>query len=123
MKRRKSLLAALALCGGVAVSMAPASSAAPYPPQPCPTHVLLTQSNGNYYLWLPNPTGTSCWISVEIPGSIKKPAAGEPPIDGCPAEPLAYESNGHDYVWTPDPSGQQTCGHYTELPVTVPPTF
>lgn len=127
MSRRKALLAALALCGGLAVSTAPLSSATPSippPPQPCGTHVLVTQSDGNYYLWLPNPTGQTCWISVEVPGNIQKPGtAASPPIDGCPAEPLAYESNGHDYVLTPDPSGQQTCGHYTELPVTVPPTF
>lgn len=125
MSRRKAFLAALALCGGVAVSAAPLSTAAsiPPPPQPCGTHLLLTQYEGNYYLWLPNPTGDPCWITVEIPGSIQKPGSAEPPIDGCPAEPLAYENDGHDYVLTPDPSGQQTCGHYTELPVTVPPTL
>ena len=66
MSRRAAFLVTLALCGGAAAATAPMSSAAPtMPPQPCPTHVLLTQSNGNYYLWLPNPTGTSCWISVE----------------------------------------------------------
>jgi hypothetical protein len=185
MSRRKALLAALAVCGGIAVSTAPLSSAAPtvppqcgphqlitqyegnyyvwvqnpggnpcwlsveipgniqqlpklppppaaptgapavaaYPPQPCPTHVILTQSNGNYYLWLPNPTRTSCWISVEIPGNIVKPpapvAASYPPP--CPVQPLVYESNGHDYLSVPDPTGK-SCRLVIELPVTVPPT-
>ena len=50
------------------------ASATPYPPpQPCGTHVLLTQSDGNYYLWLRDPTGQTCWTSVEIPGNIQKP--------------------------------------------------
>ena len=195
MSRRKAFLAALALCGGVAVSVTPLASAAPTSPvqcpphplvtsyegnyyvwlpnparaqdssascwisvevpgtiqkpppvaaaaipplyQPCPTHVLLTQYEGTYYVWLPNPTGTSCWITVAIPvgTTIQPPPVGaaganQPPVtipvpgpNGCPTEPIAYESNGHDYVATPDPSGQQTCGHYTELPVTVPPTL
>lgn len=76
MTRRKAVLATLALCGAAAATTAPLASAVPYPPQPCPTHVLLTQSGGNYYLWLPNPTGETCWISVEIPGNIQKP----PPV-------------------------------------------
>jgi hypothetical protein len=119
MTRRAAFLATLALCGGAAAATAPLASAVPYPPQPCPTHVLITQSEGNYYLWLPNPTGTSCWISVEIPGNIKRPATG---ANGCPTEPILYESNGHDYVSVPDPSGK-SCRLVVELPVTVPPTF
>lgn len=191
MSRRKAFLAALALCGGVAVSLTPLASAAPTSPVQCPPHQLVTQYEGNFYVWLPNPARTqdsSCWISVEVPGDIQEPpppaaaaipplyqpcpthvlltqyegtyylwlpnptakpscfivvaipvstvispppaGAVQPPItipapgpNGCPTEPIAYESNGHDYVETPDPSGQQTCGHYTELPVTVPPTL
>ena len=183
MSRRKAFLAALALCGGVAVSVTPLASAAPTTPVQCPPHPLLTTSDGNFYVWLPNPSHEpSCWISVEIPGNIQQPppppvGAAIPPLyqpcpthvlvtqsegnytlwlpnptgnpcfievtipagslvqpiqppsypvpgpNGCPTEPIAYESNGHDYVETPDPSGQQTCGHYTELPVTVPPTL
>ncbi|MDQ1685076.1 MAG: hypothetical protein QOC82_1813 [Frankiaceae bacterium] len=73
MTRRTTFLAALAICAGAAAATAPLASAAPYPPQPCTTHVLLTQSNGNYYLWLPNPTGQTCWISVEVPGNIVVP--------------------------------------------------
>lgn len=182
MSRRKALLAALALCGAAAVSTAPLSSAAQtvppqcgphqvltqyegnyyvwvpnpggdpcwlsveipgniqklpppaaptmkpavavYPPQPCPTHVLITQYEGNYYIWLPNPTGTSCWISVEIPTgfAVNPPApaatAFPPP---CPVQPLVYESDGHDYLSVPDPTGK-TCRIVIELPVTVPPT-
>lgn len=77
MTRRKAILATLALCGAAAAGTAPLAAATPYPPQPCPTHVILTQSDGNYYLWLPNPTGQTCWISVEIPGNIQKPP---PPV-------------------------------------------
>ncbi|MBV9097364.1 MAG: hypothetical protein JO079_04825 [Frankiaceae bacterium] len=102
----------------------PAAGAAVYPPEPCPTHVLVTQSNGDYTLWLPNPTRTSCWIAVTIPtGSIvvnpPAPAVGFPPP--CPVQPLVYESNGHDYLSLPDPTGK-SCRIVIELPVTVPPT-
>jgi len=180
MTRRKAFLATLAICGGIAASAAPISSAAPatpvqcpphplvtqsegnfylwipnpshdpscwttveipgniqqppppgvasaaaatpYPPQPCPTHVLLTQSDGNYYLWLPDPTRTTCWISVEIPGNIATP----PPVgaNGCPTQSPVYEANGHDYVIVPlNLDGNSPCGTPVELPVTVPPTF
>jgi hypothetical protein len=175
--RRRAILATLALCGAAFATTAPLSSEAPtmpvqcpphplltqyegnfyvwlpnpsgdpcwisievpgsikkpasssptvYPPQPCPTHVILTQYDGNYYVWLPNPTGQTCWISIEVPVSISRSAVGaatpNPPIDGCPTEPIAYESNGHDYVWEPDPNGTD-CRQYMELPVTVPPTL
>lgn len=122
MRRRLAVLATLALCGGAAVATAPLSSAVPYPPQPCGTHVLITQSDGNYYLWVPNPTGTSCWISVEIPGNIQKPAAAA--ANGCPTQSPVYEANGHDYVIVPlNLDGNSPCGTTIELPVTVPPTF
>jgi hypothetical protein len=124
MTRRAAFLATLALCGGAAAATAPLSAAAPYPPQPCPTHLLLTQSEGNYYLWLPNPTGTSCWISVEIPGNIKRPAAAAIGANGCPTQSPVYEANGHDYVIVPlNLDGNSPCGTPVELPVTVPPTF
>ena len=50
MSRRKALLAALALCGGLAVSTAPLSSAAPNVPPQCGPHPVLTQYEGNYYV-------------------------------------------------------------------------
>jgi hypothetical protein len=182
MGRRKAFLAALALCGGVAVSMTPLASAAPatpvqcpphqlvtqsdgnfyvwlpnpdpstscwisvevpgniqkppppaatqspsmvYPPQPCPTHVLITQSDGNYYVWLPNPTGQTCWISIEIPvgTTVQYEATPVPGPNGCTTQPIAYESDGHDYVMAPDPNSSDPCRTYMELPVTVPPTL
>src|SRR5579885_1803253 len=72
MTRRKAFLAALALCGGLAASAAPLSSAAPTVPPQCGPHPVLTQYEGNYYVWVANPGGNPCWLSVEIPGNIQK---------------------------------------------------
>lgn len=130
MSRRKAFLAALALCGGAAASAAPLATAAPATPIQCPPHQLVTQSDGNFYVWLPNPSHEpSCWTTVEIPGNIQKPGgapAGVIPAPTsfpppCPVQPLVYESNGHDYVSVPDPTGK-SCRIVIELPVTVPPS-
>jgi hypothetical protein len=114
---------ALTVFGGVAVSAATTSSAA-YPP-PCPTQPFVWQSDGNYYVSIPDATGQRCRDVVEVPLTIKKPAtdAGAIPAprpNACPPQLPVYQANGHDYVLLPDPSGK-TCGTPYELPVTVPP--
>jgi hypothetical protein len=121
------IVLALTAFTGAAAAAATASSAAPSYPPPCPTQPLVWQSNGNYYVSVPNPTGSSCRIVVEVPGSIKRPAASQRNAslvapNGCPTESPVYESNGHDYARVPDPSGK-SCWVIVELPVTVPPTL
>jgi hypothetical protein len=124
--RRGAILTALALFAGAAGTAATMASATPsYPPEPCPPQPLIWQQDGNFYVSIPTPQGPNCRTVVEVPGNIKKPAAGSaqalPPIRGCPPGPIFYEYQGHDYVTVPDPTGQQ-CRMTIELPITLPPT-
>ena len=66
---------ALVAFGGTGLSAAVMSSAAPSYPPPCPTQPLVWTQDGNVFVSVPDPSGKSCRIVVEVPGSIKRPGA------------------------------------------------
>ena len=134
MTRRRTILATVGVAATAAAFAAPLASAAPsaptYPP-PCPTQPLVWQSNGTYYVSIPDPSGKSCRITVALNTNIHKPGTGESRTEGakglgypppCPVQPLAWTApDGNIVVSLPDPTGQR-CRDNIELPIGLPPT-
>jgi hypothetical protein len=70
MSRRRALLVTLTLAGAAAVGAAPLSSAAVPPIQACPPQPLVYESNGHDYVSVPDPSGKTCRITIELPVTV-----------------------------------------------------